>query len=338
MNLKQHLSMIRDRHDIYRKREIIKRDGGRISFANWTLVGPQTDFLLRYLSENFPESGRPIRFYSVYGPVEELNRPFSGIRVFYTLENMEPKTEHASCTGRPEKAAVWAERAAKYVEKVDWGSFDLCFGYSFTGAPKDFVQFPLWLCYYGEQDFRHMEEIRRSSAKNASDRRPEAALLASHDFLGTRACICDRLEKEQVLPIRYAGKWRHNTDELQASFHDDKRTFLQNFLFNICPENMDAPGYVTEKLFDACAAGCIPIYAGSGNRPEEGIVNPDSMILWDLDGDNTENIGRIRTLLRDPAALAAFLREPIFTEQAMDEIRKRYLDPLHTAFQKVLEY
>lgn len=41
---------------------------------------------------------------------------------------------------------------------------------------------------------------------------------------------------------------------------------LKNYKFCICFENThNVPGYITEKIFDAFAAGCIPIYWGPDN-------------------------------------------------------------------------
>ena len=51
-------------------------------------------------------------------------------------------------------------------------------------------------------------------------------------------------------------------------------------MFNICPENTNVDGYVTEKLFQAFAAGCIPIYNGGGNFLEPGIINPKAIIYY----------------------------------------------------------
>ncbi len=45
-----------------------------------------------------------------------------------------------------------------------------------------------------------------------------------------------------------------------------KYEVLKNYKFNFCLENIQGQkGYVTEKIFDAFEAGCIPIYLGSSN-------------------------------------------------------------------------
>jgi hypothetical protein len=43
-----------------------------------------------------------------------------------------------------------------------------------------------------------------------------------------------------------------------------KAEFLASVNFNLCPENTDADYYVTEKLWEAIAAGCLPIYHSNG--------------------------------------------------------------------------
>jgi len=42
-----------------------------------------------------------------------------------------------------------------------------------------------------------------------------------------------------------------------------KVSTLSNYRFALCFENTAFPGYVTEKIFDCFAAGCIPVYLGA---------------------------------------------------------------------------
>lgn len=47
---------------------------------------------------------------------------------------------------------------------------------------------------------------------------------------------------------------------------DRKRATISNYQFNFCLENVAGiPGYHTEKIFDAIAAGCVPVYSGDAN-------------------------------------------------------------------------
>lgn len=46
----------------------------------------------------------------------------------------------------------------------------------------------------------------------------------------------------------------------------EKLNVLKQYKFSICFENTHTtPGYITEKIFDAFAAGCVPIYWGPNN-------------------------------------------------------------------------
>lgn len=48
-----------------------------------------------------------------------------------------------------------------------------------------------------------------------------------------------------------------------------KHVFLEKHKYNICFENSQGPGYVTEKLLHAKMAGCIPIYWGDNTCTED---------------------------------------------------------------------
>jgi hypothetical protein len=56
-------------------------------------------------------------------------------------------------------------------------------------------------------------------------------------------------------------------------FKDDA---LKNYMFNLCPENGMYPGYYTEKVPEAFAAGCIPITWADQNIATE--FHPGALI------------------------------------------------------------
>jgi hypothetical protein len=62
-------------------------------------------------------------------------------------------------------------------------------------------------------------------------------------------------------------------------FVDDKTETLKTFKFNLCFENFSGQsGYITEKIFDSFAAGCIPIYWGPDNI--EDYIPPSTYINY----------------------------------------------------------
>ena len=63
------------------------------------------------------------------------------------------------------------------------------------------------------------------------------------------------------------GRWNNNIggpigNRFGADIRTSKIEWLKQYKFNICFENASYPGYLTEKIFDAFEAGCIPIYWG----------------------------------------------------------------------------
>ena len=51
---------------------------------------------------------------------------------------------------------------------------------------------------------------------------------------------------------------------------------MTNYAFNLCPENAIHPGYITEKIPEAFAAGCLPITMVDDSVGVD--FNPNAMI------------------------------------------------------------
>lgn len=98
---------------------------------------------------------------------------------------------------------------------------------------------------------------------------------------------------------------------------DSKLLTLRNFKFSICYENArDIPGYITEKVFDSMAAGCIPIYWGAPRidevLPSETFIDRRNFKsheeLYDFlknmsEPEYNSRLDRIGEYLRSPAHL-----------------------------------
>lgn len=54
-----------------------------------------------------------------------------------------------------------------------------------------------------------------------------------------------------------------------------KMDVAMSYRFMLCAENDQYPGYVTEKIFDAWAMGCVPIWSGIDR---EGYLNPSAFV------------------------------------------------------------
>jgi predicted PolB exonuclease-like 3'-5' exonuclease len=133
---------------------------------------------------------------------------------------------------------------------------------------SNYICLPLWLLYFFTPlDTKDTIQRKLSEFNTVYKKTKFCALLARHDRLyNLRTNIYNLASK--IGHVDCPGKLLHNDESLYKEFNNDKRLYLRQYYFNICPENSNSPGYVTEKLFEALYSGCIPIYnGGGGGRP-----------------------------------------------------------------------
>ena len=225
---------------------------------------------------------------------------------------------------RDEKKVFWTgenlNRYRKYHKKLPVA---LSLGFD-EKEETDYLRFPIWLLYLFEPTDTP-EEIRRKICAIA-ERRPQktefAALVARHDPGYLRQEMVEQLSK--IAPVASAGAFMHNDDRLWKTDQNNKIQYLSRFRFSICPENSNAPGYVTEKLFEAFLAGAVPIYWGAGGAPEAGRLNPRTYLLWNKNGDNTGLLEQIAVLNADSKAYEQFLNESPFLPAFSDYVIERF--------------
>ena len=310
MNIREDIRYFKELRMQNMKRPILACDN--ISYANWWHADPRSIWFTRFIKHYWPSLSTQIRFYSVWGNVSVINEKFSGIKIFFSGENLEKTKFYASLKTDTVAKALWENRYRQYSGYLS-DAVDLAMGFG-TKESEKYMRFPLWILYLFEPEDGYpeiKEKIDEINGRRSSVDRTGAVLIASHDHFGTREDILEGLA--DVVEVKCAGKWMNNTTELQMQYHDDKLQYLQQFRFNICPENVDAPGYVTEKIFDAYRTGTIPIYHGAGNIPEPDIIRPESAILWDYDTDNRDNIALIRKLISDNVYYEKFVSCPKLT-------------------------
>ncbi|HLF31166.1 MAG TPA: glycosyltransferase family 10 [Xanthomonadales bacterium] len=96
-------------------------------------------------------------------------------------------------------------------------------------------------------------------------------------------------------PWSGANKWT-GYPGYRGAARDKMRTLTQ-YNFNLCFENCDEDGYITEKIIQALMAGCVPLYWGGGSYLEQTI--PAACFINCRDQDPVEIYQRIRTMSRD---------------------------------------
>jgi Glycosyltransferase family 10 (fucosyltransferase). len=277
----------------------------QIRFYNfWDTQLPHEMWFARFiqhhkLNNNYSDR---INFYSVLGSLDKLEKLHKGVNIFFSGENMH------------------SDRFAEFRSLCQVKEFDLYIDFDTTLNEKS-VRFPLWLLYTfspesNEDDIkRKVEELRFPLQEN---RQGFCSLVASHDWNGIRGGIIDSLTA--IDTVSSGGRFRKNTDDLNGVYSNHKFDFIRQYKFNICPENSNAAGYVTEKIFQSIEAGCIPIYWGSNNKPELDILNQNAILFWNQGEDNTNTISTIKELMADKKKYIDFISQQRLLPDAADVI------------------
>ena len=250
-------------------------------------------------------SNKKISIFSVFGSKEMIHLNRDDIKIFIARENIHREQ--------------WTDYADNC---LDVSSINLSLGYDYVDSER-YMRFPLWIMWLFPPtvDYEYIKEWcdRINHPNNSSfDNRKFCAFLCSHDDVGRRE-VYEQLSS--IDRVDCDGRLFHNNDELKQIYSDDKLRYLQHYRFNLCPENSQAHGYVTEKLFEAIASGCIPIYCGNeGCPPESDILNSDAILFVDMSGDNTKTLKQVSELNSNKEAYAQFAMRPRLKPDAAERI------------------
>jgi hypothetical protein len=209
--------------------------------------------------------------------------------------------------------------------KVQQNYFDLVIGNLPTLNHDKFCKHPLYIhsANYKEPSKEFMESINDYVKNTDPTNLKFCSLIAGHDMYNNRVPIYNILSKINF--IECPGKLINNV----SSFDDEgitKRDYLKKFIFNICPENHKGhEGYTSEKIPDAIASGCIPIYYGHTNDLQDcKIFNQKRIIRYDPENEEslTECFEKVKELVEDKDKLIEFYQQPVFNKDAHLEINK----------------
>ncbi len=218
-----------------------------------------------------------------------------------------------------------AERFSEYKQICEEQPFDLSLGFDYREG-ENYLRFPLWIMslFDSRSDYQAVKlRVKQLSEIRYDNRIGFCALVASHDWNGIRGQVVDSLS--EIDTVTSGGKFRKNTDDLNQLYANNKYKFIKQYKFNICLENSNAPGYVTEKIFQSVEAGCIPIYWGADNKPEESILNQNAIVFWNQNGDNNSALELIQKINSDSKLYQQFICQPRFMPYAEDKIWEYYI-------------
>lgn len=270
-----------------------------LSIVDWTYKVNEANFksceivrfLQRYLGHKYDFVLSKSPQYVLYGPFGDSHLDFkqSCIRIFTTGENLS----------------------------TDFNIADYGIDYDLLDFGERHLHYPLY--FFRQNDLR--DAITRHL--NSNKRKKFCAFMVSNkcgdrirgDFF-RRLCEYKRVDS--------GGAWKNNV----GTHISDKMMWLKDYKFNLCFENSAHKGYVTEKLIQAFAAGCVPIYWGDESLCDERyadirpIFNPKAFI-------NIHNFDSIESAIKeiiridsDDSAFEVMAKEPIFMEKSLERFLK----------------
>lgn len=186
---------------------------------------------------------------------------------------------------------------------------NFCCSLSFDRVEND-VQFrlPLYLLYEDFYDGALTLNGRSAVEPIAAEDRKFCGALVSNPKCGTRDRFMEFLQQRGLLES--GGRHRNNLGAPVAA--EDSIRFRRGYRFFLAFENSSSPGYVTEKILAAMAAGCIPIYWGDPGIGSD--FNPDSFIHCSGESDFHQVLDRMIRIESSAQRTIEALAPPWFAE------------------------
>ncbi len=287
-------------------------------YNQWGADDLEQQWFVRFLRHHFPENKTVVNF---FGPLRTpflIKRKFEGKKVFFTAEDVEH-------TG----TQLWfyyGDYCLNYV--------NLAMGFGEQKSEK-YLRFPYWILttFSPEDDENRIRNRIRRINETRYAKSNECVLINKHDPAGTRELVYNGVK--DILDVKLAGKWKNNTRELWDEYDNDKERYMRTFKFNICAENDNTKYYVTEKIFDAFIADCIPLYYGALNDPEPGLINREAVIFWNKEGSNAENREKILKLKNNEVFYKEFMSQTKLLPATEDYVVDRF-SKLKEQFERIL--
>jgi len=194
---------------------------------------------------------------------------------------------------------------------------DYSIGFDFLPHAPNYFRFPYWMEFIdwsesgvdGQGNPRFGRLIKQAELlspleNSVFEREMKAAFFTSH-LVEPRKELYSALK--DMITINGYGKAFSKNVKNHAESGIAKEKVLKNYFFNFCPENSMHPGYNTEKIPEAFAAGCVPL-------------------TWTVPGHNIDFNSRAYINLADNKDSEAFSE---FVQTGSRDVLKSYLgEPL----------
>ncbi len=252
-----------------------------------------------------------------------LNR----INRYYDVE-LSSKPDFVFCNSTTRYECVYRYDCVRIIingENIrpDFNLFDYAIGFDKTLQFEDRnLYYPLFL--------DNKEQVQKMLNKHTLPTEEYLSKTEFCNFIVTNSRDADPM-RDKLLDIvssykhvDSAGRYRNNMPGKQNVV--DKYEFQKKYRFSLVPENSSFPGYTTEKIVDAFAAGTIPIYWGDPRIAEQ--FNRDAFISV-FDYPSAEELtARIREIDENEDLYLKMMQSPAVnpTGDVFNMLEDTYLD------------
>lgn len=164
----------------------------------------------------------------------------------------------------------------------------------------------------------NIERLMRPLGNDFLQRPQKAAIFASH-LREPRGTLLQAVKK-QIAVVEFGRSFNPNIKNHSESGLI-KFDELQNFAFNICPENGMHPGYYTEKIPEAFMSGCLPITWVDENVRAD--FNPKAFI--NLAPMAINHFAELGEILHSKERLQSYTEQPLITTKPSIEPLKKFI-------------
>lgn len=190
---------------------------------------------------------------------------------------------------------------------TDFNIYDYGIGFDWFDAGDRYLRFPLYALY--KDDFMKVamkHEKVDSDFFRLHNRFCNFVYSNASNVMPQREELLNILNEYKIVDC--GGKYRNNVGGPVA----DKMEFLSKYKFTIAVENTSTPGYTTEKIMHALAAGTIPIYYGNPMIGKE--FNTKAFINCHDYQSFEDVLEYVRYLDNNDEAYLEMMKTPVFSE------------------------
>lgn len=206
----------------------------------------------------------------------------------------------------------------------DFNVYDYGIGFSDISFGDRYLRMPLYFFYH--------DDFMAAIKKNSTEKRYKFCnMVVSNSLYADEMRTKFFYELSKYKQVDSGGKYLNNIGEPVK----DKYEFQKNYKFSMAFENSSFPGYVTEKIVQAWAAGTIPIYWGAPDIAHE--FNEDAFInAYNRPIDDV--IEEIIRIDQNDELYESIRRETIYSTNEKKRVNQYLDDALFLDFMKNILY